>query len=253
MTRSTSQTPSLGIGPAWKEKFLRACRRVGATRKARLRWLVDFAKEEPCQASRADAARRELLAFAALEGLPEPIRPNALVRLARTVVAGDTAAAQPPPSLLDEEPSFAVGDLRRRIRKALRQLADRRRWTLPGTDPVYVWNDKGTFVAVPRVDITQPYDLSRWVYGAVRSLLMELSPRIGVCADDACRRLFVPGRRQAYWGKTSTKRVRRARYWERPRERLLDAQRTAYAQKRTTKLGPKVRVRRQHPPRKRPQ
>jgi hypothetical protein len=247
MTRPVTATDSAATSPERQAKYLLALGRVGVSLEEQFKWLQEFVSRDLSGRRNADAARWEVLAFAERGwGHPAaPPRPDALRRLARSVTLGNVAWADRTPSLLGEDASREVRWVQNKVRHALRRLADDRRWELPLPDHVYVLSEKGQFVPVPRVDGTKPSDLRSWFYGAVLGLLTALGPRLRVCANDACQKLFLQHRRQAYCGRICSGRVRQRRQYQRHRDRLRDRKHETYAQKQKDRLGRNVKVRRQ--------
>jgi hypothetical protein len=229
-------------------KMLVAMGRIGSTPQMRLQWLYDFVTRGLSDSVGADAARWEVLAFAAT-GWCQPLeeaRPNDLVQLARARRGCDASRVRTGPSLLDTDPALELALIQRKVRAALRRFAVDRRWELPLPGHVFQWSDEGAIVPVPQLDATkQAQDIRSWFYGAVLGLVATLGPRLRVCANDTCRRLFLPEGRQVYCSGLCSGRTRQKRHRERHGEELSETKHRVYTHKRRLEFGPKVRVRRQ--------
>jgi hypothetical protein len=240
LRQSQSSSEPGGARPA---KLLEAIGRVGRSPEPRFRWLRDFVGRN-LSAADLEAARWEIIAFAATGWDEPPAEPSDLAKLARRAVGGSRTQG---PSLGDPDPSSAVGWAQHRAKRALVELCTHRRCRLPFIVAEGVWDSSGVLSPVPRADLTEDRpDLTGWFFGALFRLLAQLAPRLRICANAACHdRLFLPTtRRQRYCTSLCSNRVRAARYRENNPERVSEMKHRAYAHQQQRRLGKKVKVRR---------
>src|SRR5439155_7185371 len=117
-------------------------------------------------------------------------------------------------------------------------LARGRYWNMPSRISLVLWNDDGTISLAGGGNDDERFS------AAVVSLLQVLGPRLRVCANPGCRKLFVGVRRQAYCRPGCSLTLRVAKYRERHPEKVRTWKRAAYQERQRQKSGERqVRLR----------
>jgi hypothetical protein len=207
--------------------IVQALARVGTDAAARFRWLLDFAERDLKDEATLEGARFEVYAFL-MTGGGAGSQPSVGELLVRGLANE--------PSLLGPDAHRAVRRLQTRLRNTLESLQAQRRFRGEVRITEAVWTDDGRLLLVAGGDEAHRVDF------AVLGLLMELAPRLQVCAASGCRRLFLKHGRRAYCSTRCSQRTRSAKYQESHARLAGQRRRERYVRRQQKKLGPKVKV-----------